>query len=214
MRSLDDVVRSGKVLYVGISDTPSWVISSANTMAHLRGWSPFIALQTRYNLLDRSYEFDHAAMVADFGLTSVAWGAIAEGFLSGKYKKGIHTAGESRPTVAAHLADDRNWDILNEVVKIAGEINRTPAQVAINWLLRKGVNPLIGARTVEQLKDNIGALEFALTKEQVASLDAVSKPKSVPFGSFAYNRERQVMFSKFIDSGFKIQFPPQYQTLL
>ena len=88
MRALDDVVRAGKALYVGISDAPAWVVSQANTIAQFRGWTPFVGLQTRYNLLDRSFEYDLGPM-AELGVGTVPWGSIAEGFLSGKYKKGV-----------------------------------------------------------------------------------------------------------------------------
>jgi aryl-alcohol dehydrogenase-like predicted oxidoreductase len=177
IRALDDVVRSGKALYVAVSDTPAWVVSSANTIAQLRGWSPYIALQTRYNLLDRSLEWELGPMAHAHGLGVVPWGSIAEGFLSGKHKRDQLSADSKRGTwVARHIKNEKNWKILDEVLAISSEVNRTPAQVALNWISQKpGIaSPLVGARTVDQLKENLEALDFKLTAEQMQRLDEVS----------------------------------------
>ncbi|CAG8531573.1 14215_t:CDS:10, partial [Gigaspora rosea] len=135
MRSLDDVVRSGKVFYVAISDAPAWVVSSGNMLADLRGWSRFIGLQTRYNLLDRSLEFDLQPACAEYDVGIIPWGCVAEGFLTGKY---------TRESVAEKINDNKskfrsssigraakkeqNWKILDEVIAIAAEVKRTPVQ--------------------------------------------------------------------------------------
>ncbi|KAF9372425.1 hypothetical protein CPB97_001267, partial [Podila verticillata] len=123
MRALDDVVRSGKALYVAVSDTPSWVISSANMLADLRGWSPFIGLQTRYNLLNRSLESDLQPMCAEHGLGIVPWGVLSEGFLSGKHSKdkvaNADTESMRKGQVNSLFKEPKNWRILDEVRAIA-----------------------------------------------------------------------------------------------
>jgi len=211
MRSLDDVVRSGKVLYTGISDSPAWVISKCNTLAEFRGWSPYIALQTRYNLLDRSHEFDLAPMASDLGIGTVPWGSLAEGFLSGKYKKG-EPASSTRFRVQSHTKSEQNWQILKVVQDIAQESNRTPSQVALNWLLNKGcTSPLVGARTVAQLEDNLATLQFSLSPDQMARLDTVSAPQEVPF---PHSMIAKGLVEKSISAGKKITFPPQFKGLL
>ncbi|KAF9941813.1 hypothetical protein BGZ67_003903 [Mortierella alpina] len=211
MRALDDVVRAGKALYVAVSDTPSWVVSSANTMADLRSLTPFIGFQTRYNLLNRSLESDIQPMCADMGLGIIPWSILAEGFLSGKHSKNMQDSSSKRQGfVKGHFKDDKNWQILDEVKAIAKECNRTPAQVAVNWMLQKpGItSPLVGARTLEQLEDNLGALEFTLSEEQMARLDLVSNPKEWPFPQdVARNLER------FTGLGLEIEMPRQFHAL-
>ncbi|KAF9357663.1 hypothetical protein BGX26_003338 [Mortierella sp. AD094] len=211
MRALDDVVRSGKAHYVAISDTPSWVISSANTLADLRGLTPFIGLQTRYNLLNRSLESDLQPMCADFGIGIIPWSVLAEGFLSGKHSREQTDQDSKRQTsVDTHTKDDKNWQILDEVKAIAKECNKTPAQVAVNWIMQKpGItSPLIGARTMEQLEDNLGALEFTLTEEQMARLDAVSNPKEWPFPTEFAGRVQN-----FVGPGLNVEMPKQFHAL-
>jgi aryl-alcohol dehydrogenase-like predicted oxidoreductase len=186
MRALDDVVRSGKALYVAVSDTPAWVIATANNTAKLRGWSPYIGLQTRYNLLERSLEYELGPMALANDIGIIPWGAVAEGFLTGKHKKDQTTnPGKRGSFVERHYAEERNWKILDEVIAVADEAKRSPVQVALNWLSQKpGVtSPLVGARTVDQLKENIAALDFKLTPQQMARLDQVSDrpPSEQPF---------------------------------
>ncbi|KAF9186192.1 hypothetical protein BGZ51_002201 [Haplosporangium sp. Z 767] len=212
MRALDDVVRSGKAHYVAVSDTPSWVVSSANTMADLRGLTPFIGFQTRYNLLNRSLESDIQPMCADLGIGIVPWSVLAEGFLSGKHSKdgGNDSSSKRKGQVNSHFKNDKNWQILDEVKAIAKECNRTPAQVAVNWTIQKpGItSPLIGARTFEQLEDNLGALKFTLSPEQMARLDRVSDPKEWPFPQDVARN-----LDKFIGLGMEIEMPPQFHAL-
>ncbi|RIB24038.1 aldo/keto reductase [Gigaspora rosea] len=215
MRSLDDIIRSGKALYVAISDTPAWVISHANTIADLRGWSRFIGLQTRYNLLDRSMEYDLQSVCAEFDVGIVPWGCIAEGFLTGKYTResvtnaNLGNIGARSDSVTKLANVERNWEILDEVKAIASEIKRSPVQVALNWISQKpGVaSPLIGAKTKAQLEENLKALEFKLTPEQMARLDAVSTPKEIPF---PYNFTATAAFH----IGKNIQTPDKFKPVL
>jgi len=213
MRSLDDVVRSGKSLYIAVSDIPSWALARANTMAELRGWSSFIGLQTRYNLLNRSMEFDLQPACAELNVGIVPWACVAEGFLTGKYKKESlpQSLGGRNRSVTAHAKYDKNWEILDEVIAISKEINRTPTQVALNWIQQKpGVtSPLIGARNVTQLEENLKTLEFKLTPEQMERLDKVSKPSlnEIPFPHMMSST-----FEKLV--GKSIEMPKKYHPVM
>jgi len=206
MRGLDDCVRSGKALYVAISDTPAWVVSKANTIADFRGWSPFIGLQTRYNLIERTMEADLAPMADSMGLGIVPWGILAEGFLTGKHKKDTKLEESGRnDTVQRFFNDPKNIQILEEVQNISKEIGRSPTQVALNWMLQRPVaSPLIGAKNVTQLEENIKALEFKLTPEQMKKLNDVSAPTHAFPHVFA---TRAFLFS---DAGTKVVRKPQY----
>src|ERR1700694_902532 len=176
MRALDDQVRLGKVLYPAVSDWAAWEIAEANTAARLRDWSPFTAVQLRYNLLDRSPERELLPMAAAFDLPVFAWGPLAEGRLTGKYLSGKTTG---RMTEGwgpyTRLGSD---DIVREVVAIAHEIGSSPAQVAISWVRQQpgSVIPLIAARTEEQFRDNLAALDVHLSTQQLDRLDAPSRP--------------------------------------
>ena len=187
MRALDDLVRQGKVLYVGASDFPAWKVAQANTLAELRGWSRFIGLQVEYSLAMRDIERDLVPMAVELGLGVTPWSPLAGGLLSGKYSRDdierqrqANAAGEldvfdSRQRVL--LPDDRQLSVVDEVKAIAEEIDRSPAQVALNWTLtRPGVtSTLIGARHVAQLEDNLGALDFGLDATHLTRLDRISR---------------------------------------
>jgi len=169
VRALDDQVRLGKVLYVGISDSAAWVVAQANTIAELRGWSPFVGLQLPYSVASRDPERELLPMAAAFGLAVVTWGILDAGTLTGK------------------PADQRRWpedgvsartaavvDLLREV---AAEVGCEPAQVAIAWLRARPVIPILGARTAAQLESNLGSLAVSLSDEQRARLDAAGAPE-------------------------------------
>jgi aryl-alcohol dehydrogenase-like predicted oxidoreductase len=187
MRVLDDSIRAGKILYVGISDTPAWIVSQANTLAELKGWTPFIGLQIEYSLVQWTPERDLLPMARAFDIGVTAWSPLGSGVLTGKYKKKSQKGREANRASALRemlgddwvnsMLSDRNMLIAEEVQNIANEIGRSPAQVALNWLKQqKGVIiPIIGARKVSQLKDNLGCLDFELTQEQLQRLDEISK---------------------------------------
>ena len=175
MRGLDDLVSAGKVLYVGISDTPAWIVSRANTIADFRGWSPFVGLQIRYSLIDRTAEADLLPMARALDLAVTPWSVLGAGVLTGKYSRGNEPAdGRAKAGAATR---ERNLEIAESVVSIAEEIGCTPSQVAIAWVRQQGgvVIPLIGARNLPQLTDNLGALEIRLSDKQLAALDEVSR---------------------------------------
>ena len=176
MRGLDDLVRSGKVLYIGISDAPAWLVSQANTMADLRGWSRFVGLQVQWSLMDREVEREHVPMARALDLAITPWGVLGAGMLSGKYVGGKAPEDTRRAGWTANRLNDKNFAIVAEVQKVAEETGRTPSQVAISWIRKKApcVIPILGARKLDQLKDNLSAADLILSPEQMKRLDTVS----------------------------------------
>jgi len=175
MRALDDQVRLGKVLYVAVSDWPAWEIARAQTLAELRGWSPFAALQTQYSLLERTSERDLIPMCTSLNLSVVAWSPLARGVLTGKY---LDRAATGRITVTGGSAemDPRTEAVVRETVDVAEELGVTASQVALAWLLSRPapVMPIIGATGGQQFAENLAALDVDLAPEHVQRLDAVS----------------------------------------
>jgi aryl-alcohol dehydrogenase-like predicted oxidoreductase len=180
MRALDDQVRAGKILYIGISDTPAWIVAQANTMAALQGWTPFIGLQVSYSLLQREAERELIPMAKAFDIGVTAWAPLSGGVLSGKYTGG-RPADSKRVEVSGDRISERNRSIVETVESIAQDIGRTPAQVALNWIRQQEGTPIpiIGARTQEQIKDNLNCLAFELTPEQI---DVLTKASSIDLG--------------------------------
>ncbi|GAB3730356.1 aldo/keto reductase [Amycolatopsis oliviviridis] len=180
LRGMDDLVRQGKILYVGISNTPAWEVSRMQAIADLRGWSPLIALQIEYNLIERTGERDLIPMARELGLGVAPWSPLAGGVLSGKYRRDDVSPAEDGTRKNFNLAlgtlTERNFAIVDVVKEVAAELGRTPAQVGLAWTLRNPAvtAPIIGARTPAQLEDNLGALEVDFTASQLARLDEVS----------------------------------------
>ena len=178
MSALDDLVKSGKVRYIGISDAPAWKVAQAQVMAQFRGWTPLIALQIEYSLMERTVEGELTPMAAELGLGVLPWSPLKGGALTGKYTR---ANGVKRPGLrGARLGNlsETQYDIIDAVGKIATECNTTPSTVALAWLKTRSAvsSTIIGARTLEQLDANLKALDFTLTPEQIGSLDEVSKP--------------------------------------
>lgn len=174
MRGLDDLVRQGKVLYVGISDTPAWEVARANTLAELRGWTPFVGLQIRYSLLDRAVERELLPMAKALDLAVTPWDTLGSGVLTGKYNREPGAAGRA---ALRGSVKERDLAIAAEVIALAEKLGRTPAQVALAWV-RQGpgvIVPLVGARTREQLDDNLGCLDLELDPSDKARLDEKSR---------------------------------------
>jgi aryl-alcohol dehydrogenase-like predicted oxidoreductase len=178
MRAFDDLVRQGKVLYIGISDAPAWWIAQANTLAELRGWTRFIGLQIEYSLIERTVERELIPMAQAFELGLVAWSPLAGGVLSGKYHGGGATDGRysSEMMKSMRPTGDRNDRIVAAVKQVSQQVGRSPAQVALAWLRYRDIPviPIVGARKLSQLQDNLASLELKLTNEQVSALDAAS----------------------------------------
>jgi aryl-alcohol dehydrogenase-like predicted oxidoreductase len=180
MRALDDQVRAGKILYVGASNWPAWEVAEANTLARLQGWTPFVGLQLRYNLLERTPDRELLPMAQAFGMPLVVWGPLAEGRLTGKYL-GDEGQGRLRTQVAEEIfqhSREGSDEVVQCVVDLAAELDCTPAQVALAWLYgRPGtVVPVLGATSADQLIENLQSSEIELGVRQRESLDELSAP--------------------------------------
>ena len=176
MRAFDDLVRMGKVLYIGISDSPAWIVSQANTLATLRGWTPFIGLQIEYSLKERTPERELLPMAKALNIGVTAWSPLGGGVLTGKYNQPNPVDGRLSMTDQPFQILDRDLKIAETVLEIAREIGKSPAQVALNWLRNRpnSVIPIIGARKLSQLQDNLACVDFNLTGEQLQRLDNIS----------------------------------------
>lgn len=175
MRAFDDLVRAGKVLYIGISDAPAWWIARANTLAELRGWTQFVGLQIEYNLIERTPERELLPMADALGLTVTPWSPLASGWLTGKYAGKAKEARRLDKTPQFARPTERNFAIAKEVVKVAKAAGKSPAQVALNWLRRGDMIPILGARKLSQLEDNLNCVKWSLSAKQRAQLDEVSR---------------------------------------
>lgn len=177
MRALDDLVREGKIRYIGFSNAPAWVTAQAQTMASLRGWTPLIALQVEYSLLARTVEGEIAPLAEDQGMALVPWSPLKNGYLSGKYRRGAQAADSAR---AGLLGDptDAEYDVIEAVAAVAEELEATPAAVSLAWLrARRGtVVPIVGARRLRHLESNLAGLEVELGPDHLRRLDEVSAP--------------------------------------
>jgi aryl-alcohol dehydrogenase-like predicted oxidoreductase len=179
MRGLDDLVRAGKVLYTGISDAPAWWIAQANTLANLRGWSPFVGLQIEYSLIERTVERELIPMAKAFNIGVTAWSPLAGGVLTGKYH-GHGSSEQARMTtdMAKGFMPEpvRSGRIVAAVKSVSDETGRGMAQVALAWLRYRPVPviPIIGARKLSQLQDNLASFELTLSADQLKTLDEAS----------------------------------------
>ncbi len=193
MRGLDDIVRQGKVLYVGISDAPAWWIAQANTLAELRGWTQFTGLQIEYNLIERTVERELVPMAQALNLGILAWSPLARGVLTGKYH-GEGKAEGARMTnqeMKDFFPEEQRWaPIVAAVKSVSEQTGRSMAQVALAWLQHQTVPviPIIGARKVSQLQDNLASLDLELSAEQLKSLDGASRVE-LGFPQSIYERE-------------------------
>jgi aryl-alcohol dehydrogenase-like predicted oxidoreductase len=185
LRGMDDLVRAGKVLYIGISDTPAWQVSRMQAIADIRGWSSLVALQIEYSLIERTVERDLIPMAREMGLGVLPWSPLGSGVLTGKYSRADLGAGAGIPdptgtrknvAAAAGSLTERSLAIADAVGDVAEESGHSHAQVALAWTLIEPAvtSTILGARTLEQLEDNLGALDVTLTPDQRARLDDAS----------------------------------------
>lgn len=187
--SLNQLVQAGKILHYGLSDVPAWYAARAATIAELRGLAPPAALQLEYSLVERAIEREHVPAAQEMGMAICAWGPTGSGFLTGKYRGG-QIDGAGRLNVGGPTMDrfsDGKWAIAERLESIAKTIGRTPAQVAINWVKTQPgqTTPIVGARTLDQLRDNLAALDFDIPVELRAELDQLSAlPKAHPYRMF------------------------------
>ncbi|KII00494.1 aldo/keto reductase [Streptomonospora alba] len=175
MRALDDAVRAGKILYVGISNTPAWVVSRANTLAEWRGWTPFAGIQVPYSLLQRDVERELLPMAEETGLSVAAYQPLAGGVLSGKYTRPGDAPPGSR--IAPDSVTPRDHATAQAVVEVAAELGAAPSQVALAWLRQRSpaVHPVVGARDTAQLRQNLGAVDVVLPGEALGRLSAAAE---------------------------------------
>ncbi|TDX08333.1 aldo/keto reductase [Kribbella sp. VKM Ac-2566] len=198
LSTLDGLVRSGKVRFVGASNYTGWQFQKSIDLARQHAWEPFVCLQPLYNLLDRDAEWELVPVCQQEGAGLIAYQPLAGGWLSGKYKRGMDgplagTRVEANGSWHSR-ATPETWSVIDEVLAIADEVDRTPAQVALRWLLqRPGVTaPIFGARTVDQLRDNLGATGWSLAPDQLDRLTEVSdRPLPYPYGTQALPQFRR-----------------------
>src|SRR3984893_11850099 len=200
MRAFDDLVRQGKILYAGVSDMPAWDVAQANTLADLRGWTSFVGLQVEYSLIERTPERELLPMAAGLGLGVTAWSPLARGGLTGKKLEagGAKDSRQSHPGMKQFMASDaRKEAIVREVVALARECGHSPAQVALAWLRQRAtpVIPIIGARKLAQVKDNLACVDIRLEPAFLQRLDAVSRIEmGFPYDIFASEMARSLSF--------------------
>jgi aryl-alcohol dehydrogenase-like predicted oxidoreductase len=200
MRAFDDLVRQGKILYVGVSDMPAWVVAKANTLADLRGWTPFVGLQIEYSLIERTPEGELLPMATEMGLGVTAWSPLAGGMLTGKQLEagGAKDSRQNDAGIKQFMASDaRKEAIAHEVVAVARECGHLPAQVALAWLRQRAtpVIPIIGARKLAQVKDNLACVDIRLEPALVQRLDTVSRIEmGFPHDFFAKEMVRSLSF--------------------
>lgn len=180
MAALDDLVRAGKVRYIGVSDTPAWKIAEANLLARFRGWSAFIGLQVEYSLLERTIEQELVPMASEFGLGITPWSPLKGGVLSGKYTRansGRHDA--DRGTMVDAFLNEKTYAVIDELEVIARAHETNVASVALAWVRaqRAVSSVIIGARRLSQLEDNVRAADVNLGADELARLDALTKPR-------------------------------------
>ncbi|HET8854032.1 MAG TPA: aldo/keto reductase, partial [Ktedonobacteraceae bacterium] len=174
MRAIDDAVGAGKILYVGISDAPAWIVSRANTLTEWRGWSPFVCLQAPYHLLKRDIERELLPMAEAYGMSVATWGPLADGLLSGKFTRPGRVEGRTR--LSSEAISERDHAVVRVVQDVADQLGFTPSQVAIAWIRSRSrmIHPILGARRLDQLVENLGALTVELPAELIARLNAAT----------------------------------------
>ena len=198
LRGLDDLVAAGKILYAGISDTPAWVVAYGQGLAEARGWTRFVAYQAEYSLAERGAETDVLPMAKALGMSVMAFSLLGGGVLTGKFNQ---PGGPGEPT-RARQASEHEQKLAAAVMEVAADLGRTPSQVAINWIRQQSstIIPILGARRESQLNDNLGALGFTLSDEQLAYL-AAANPLPVLYPHTFWNDyvRRVLIFGERVD---------------
>ncbi|MEX5636556.1 aldo/keto reductase [Parafrankia sp. FMc2] len=214
MRGLDDLVRAGKVLHIGVSNTPAWMVARANTIAELRGWTSYVGLQIEYSLLGRGAEAEYFPMAEELGLSVLAWSPLKNGLLTGKYAAGAGAGAGAAAGTGSRLTTEvwnspamawtdphggNSKPVVEALVKLAAELEVTPAQLALAWLRHRPVHvvPILGATSAAQLTENLRSVAIELTDDQVGRLDEVS---SVPLG-YPHNYLASSMAKSFRSGG-------------
>jgi aryl-alcohol dehydrogenase-like predicted oxidoreductase len=182
MRGLEDVIHSGKVRYIGVSNYPAWKVMKANAIAEKMGWPKFCALQYYYSIAGRDIEREIVPLALDENLALMPWSPLAGGFLSGKYRRNMKIDGEGR---RGHfdfppVEKDKAYEIIDSMDKIAAEHNSTVSRIALSWLLHKKAvtSVLLGVKSMDQLEDNLAAVEICLSEGEIQQLDSISEIKT------------------------------------
>ncbi len=203
MQSFDDLVREGKVLYVGISDAPAWVMSRAQTLAELRGSTRLAAMQVLYSLSERGIEGEFLPMAEALDLAVCCWSPLDQGILTGKFSQGSAGGDESeRSRLHGGRVPDEKAALVAELEKVAGELGCSPAQVALRWLRQRSPRsiPIVGARTLEQLNDNLGAVDVEIPDELFDRLENASRrPLAWPHEMFSSPAQTGFTYGGFLD---------------
>lgn len=198
MRALDDLVSMGKVHYLGISDTPAWIVAKANTLASLKNWTSFAGLQIEYSLLQRTPERELIPMAKHFGMSVTPWSPLGAGMLTGKYNEKIETG--NRLTEKSLKMTEHNRNIARKVTEVAEKIGATPSQVALRWIMQKDPIhiPIIGARKCSQLEENLGCLQVTIPKDLMEELHDISRIElGFPHDFFQLPGVQNVLFGDF-----------------
>lgn len=192
MRGFDDLVRAGKVTYIGLSDFPAWRVARAATIAELRGWAPLVGLQMEYSLVERTPDRELLPMAKALGLGTVGWSPLGGGLLTGKYRRGETGRATTFSRLIHSESDAIKTAAVDAVLATAEEAGVTPIVIALAWLKARGVIPILGPRTADQLRDNLAAADFELAPEHAARLDAASAvPLGFPHELLAEDAQRQ-----------------------
>ncbi|WP_375451391.1 aldo/keto reductase [uncultured Devosia sp.] len=208
MAALEDLVRAGKVRYVGVSDTPAWKVAQANVIAQFRGWSAFVGLQIEYSLLERSVEAELVPMATEFGLGITPWSPLKGGALSGKYTRdSADRIKPDRTFLVSNALNDKTYALIDELEQIAEAHESSVAAVALAWVqAQAGVtSTIIGARRLAQLESNVKALDVKLTEDDLAHLDGLTKP------TFGFPQSMEPFFPAIHNGGTSVngvQAPP------
>ena len=201
IRALDDVVKAGKVRYIGISNFKAWQLMKAQAMTHQLNANAFIAAQYQYSLIKRDLEYEFVDLFESEGLGLVPWGPLGGGFLTGKYKQEKPTEGRIA-TASGKMSEtwerrntEKNWQIMEKVTELSEKYKATPSQISLAWILTKPMvsSVIMGVRTMDQLVDNLGAKELILSQEDVAELDELSAlPELYPYRMIAAYGQRSL----------------------
>ncbi len=204
LSTLDRLVQSGKVRYIGASNYTAWQLQKAVDISMFNGWEPFACLQPLYNMLDREIEFELVPVCLNEGVGIIPWSPLRGGWLSGKFRRGMEAPPSGTRIEEASkrgwsetweaYANERTWTVLDALFAVAEEAGKNPAQVALRWLLQKpGITaPIVGARTLQHLETNLGAAGWELSADQMQRLDEASEMKAgYPVASIQGNRRRQ-----------------------
>jgi len=206
MQALNDLVRSGKVRYIGFSDSPAWRVAQAQVTASFRGWAPLIALQLEYSLLERSMEAELVPAAKELGLGITPFALLAEGLLTGKYQQAVDR-NDVRGEMVSYRRSDRAAKVVQVVTDIARARETTSSRVALAWVLAQPQisSGIVGAKTTVQLEENLSALETRLTEDEISQLNSVSIPRE----NFSARTTRNMLPISYPDFTINGQFIPK-----